>query len=128
MNAPGPLVLVVEDEAQVRQLVREILARKGYVVLDAPGPAEALALSATHAATIHLLLTDLVMPGLNGRQLAERVLESRPDVRVLYMSGYPGGVIAERGVLEEDAEFLAKPITPAALLAKVGEVLGTSHP
>jgi hypothetical protein len=119
----GETVLVAEDEPQVRQLVRGILQRKGYEVLAAANPAEALVLGERHVGRIHLLLTDIVMPGMNGRQLAEHLTSSRPDLKVVFMSGYTGTVAIDHGILDERTAFLQKPITPDALLGKVRQVL-----
>ena len=119
----GETVLLAEDEAQVRRLVGDILQRSGYQVLAAATPAEALALSERHAGRVHLLLTDLVMPGMSGRQLAERLTISRPDAKVLYVSGYTGSLLVSHGALEEGVAYLQKPITPDTLLRKVREVL-----
>jgi PAS domain S-box-containing protein len=116
-------ILLAEDDEPLRHLVQGILRRRGYEVLSAPSPVEALRLAQEHPGGIDLLITDVVMPGMNGRQLAERIHATRPSVRVLFVSGYPGGVLADRGVLEEGMVFLAKPITPEALLRKVSAVL-----
>ena len=123
MHRGGETILVTEDEEQVRQLVRGILQRHGYQVLAAASPAEALVLLQMHAGDIQLLLTDVVMPGMNGRELAERVTTLRPDVRVLYVSGHAAGVVDDQGALLDGAAFLAKPITPPMLLRKVREAL-----
>jgi CheY-like chemotaxis protein len=116
-------VLVVDDEARLRQLVDTILRRKGYSVLTAASPAEALQLSAQHGGKIDLLLTDVVMPGMNGRLLAARLVERRPGLRVLYMSGYTGTVAVHHGMLDEGIALLQKPITPDALARAVREAL-----
>jgi two-component system cell cycle sensor histidine kinase/response regulator CckA len=119
----GETILLAEDEEQVRHLVRSILVRNGYQVLAASTPAEAIDLAERHSGQIHLLLTDLVMPGMDGRKLARRMISSRPDVKVLYVSGYTGQVLVSHGALDEGVAFLQKPITPGALLDKVREVL-----
>ena len=117
------VVLVVEDDAAVRPLVSGLLGAHGYKVLIAPGPEEALRICADHKETIDLLLTDLVMPKMSGRQLAERLVSLRPKLKVLYMSGYTDDAIVHHGVLEKGTAFLQKPFTPGALARKVREVL-----
>lgn|GEM_PF-1035416 len=116
-------ILLVEDEHPVRALVRRCLERDGYRVLEAEGPAEALRLTAQHDGMIHLLLTDVVMPQMSGRQLAERVATLRPNTRVLYMSGYTDDTVAQHGILEEGTMLIQKPFTPENLAIKVREAL-----
>jgi CheY-like chemotaxis protein len=116
-------VLLVEDEDQVRIVAREILTRNGYKVLDARNAGEALLLCEQHAGTIHLLLSDVVMPQMSGPALAKRLAVVRPDMRILCMSGYTDDSIARHGVLEARFTFLQKPITPETLMRKVREVL-----
>ncbi|MHB8763194.1 MAG: response regulator [Deferrisomatales bacterium] len=116
-------VLVVEDEAVVRDLVRCILTGRGYRVVDAPNPAEALGICRSMPEPVHLLLTDVVMPGMGGRQLAERLAAERPGLKVLYMSGYLDNAIVHHGVLDPGVHFLQKPFTPLALARKVRQVL-----
>jgi PAS domain S-box-containing protein len=124
-------VLVVEDDEQVRALVGRVLKRHGYEVLEARGPQEALSIVAAGAAAtarpIHLLLTDVVMPELNGRELAARVRARRPEVAVLFMSGYSDHLLDRDGVLEAGLNFLPKPITPAALVRAVRAALDASR-
>jgi two-component system cell cycle sensor histidine kinase/response regulator CckA len=119
----GETVLLVEDQDDVRTLTLRILEREGYVVLPAASGRDALALAASHANRIHLLLTDVVMPGLSGREVAEQLTAMRPGTRVLFMSGYTDNVIAQRGVLDPGTAFLSKPFTPETLAAKVRDVL-----
>lgn len=117
-------VLVVEDQAEVRKLVVEVLQTYGYRTLEAASGAEGLEASKMYAGPIHLLVTDVVMPGMTGRDLAERLAETRPEMKVLYTSGYTANVIAHQGVIEPGVAYLPKPFTPVQLAAKVREVLG----
>jgi signal transduction histidine kinase len=116
-------VLVVEDDPMVRGLAVRALAAAGYRVLEAARGPGALELAATEAAPIHLLVTDVVMPDMSGPQLAEALRASRPDVRVLYMSGYTENTVVHRGVLDPGVQLLSKPFTPSELQEKVRQVL-----
>ncbi len=116
-------LLVVEDEAEVRALVRDALAMIGYKVLEAPDGRAALRIAEEEAGHIHLLVTDVVMPGLNGAQVADRLKASHPETRVLYMSGYTDDRISHHGVLTPGTTLLSKPFTPHALARKVREAL-----
>jgi len=118
-------VLLVEDDEPLRTLAREILSIQGYTVLDATSPSEALRLADVHPGPIHLLLTDVVMPQMNGRQVADHLLAARPALKVLFMSGYTDAAIVQHGVLEAGTHFLQKPFTPDGLSRKVREVLRT---
>jgi len=121
-------ILLVEDERQVRAVATEILRRFGYSVLAASGPLEAIALCRDRAQPLHLLLTDVVMPKMNGKTLALEVQQLRPAVRVLYMSGYTDEVISHHGLLERGMAFVQKPLTPSGLVGKVREVLDADRP
>jgi len=116
-------ILLVEDEEAVRELASRILSAKGYSVVAAKSVREAEQFSEKHAAKIDLLLTDIIMPGTSGRELAQRIAARNPKTRVLYMSGYTDNVLAQGGVLETGLAFLQKPFTPGALVQKVREVL-----
>jgi PAS domain S-box-containing protein len=116
-------VLLVEDEASVRELTRTILLKHGYHVLEAASGREAILLSQQHQGTIELLATDVVMPQMSGPELAERLLKLRPQMKVLYMSGYTEDTILYHGVLETGVVFLQKPFTPTRLAHKVREIL-----
>jgi CheY-like chemotaxis protein len=119
-------VLVVEDQDAVRQLVGSVLEGYGYRVLQVSNGPEAIALAEQHPEPIHLLLTDLVMPLMNGRALADQLMASRPEIRVLYMSGYTEETICHQGVLDSGLTYLEKPFTPEALAKKVREALAHS--
>jgi len=116
-------VLLVEDDSAVRTLARAILEQQGYKVLETPGPIEGIELARAHESPIHLVLTDVIMPRMSGKEFAERVQEIRPEVRVLYMSGYARHLMTSQGVLGAGVEFLEKPFTPQGLAYKVREVL-----
>ena len=116
-------LLVVEDQADVRRLALSILKHQGYQLLEAENADRALEVSAHHAGVIDLLVTDVVMPGRTGCELAERLIVQRPGIKVLYISGYPGDAIAGQGCLDPGTEYLPKPFTPEQLSSKVREVL-----
>jgi CheY-like chemotaxis protein len=121
-------VLLVEDEATVLRLAREYLERQGYTVIDAADPATAILISNAHSGPIHLLLTDVVMPGMTGRELANHLCPRRPEMRVLYMSGYTENAIGQNGTLDAGITLLQKPFTLLTLKAKVREVLDAPLP
>ena len=116
-------ILLVEDDDQVRAVALTILRRGGYHVIEARNGAEAILRSERHPGTIHLLLTDVVMPQMSGPELAKRLADSRPDMKVLCMSGYTDDSIVRHGVLDAHLAYLQKPITPDALTTRVREVL-----
>jgi len=120
-------ILVVDDEPKVRGLVRSILRTRGYTVLEADRGEEALRVCRQHAGPIHLLLSDVVMPGLTGAPLSEQAKALRPALKVLFMSGYTDDAISQEGVLRSGFSFIQKPFMPAALLQKIRDVLQTSE-
>ena len=116
-------ILLVEDEANLRYLARQYLEKQGYRVIEAADGAVAMQIAVAHEGVIHLLLTDVIMPGMNGRELAQRISEIRPNVKVLYMSGYTENVIGHDGTLEAGVRLLQKPFNLRDLKSKVREVL-----
>jgi two-component system cell cycle sensor histidine kinase/response regulator CckA len=116
-------VLLVEDEDRVRAMTRTALELFGYTVLEARGGEEALQACTTHVGPIDLLITDVVMPGMSGRQVAEAVAGHQPGVKVIYCSGYTDDAVVRHGVLTADTAFLQKPFTVTALANKVRAVL-----
>jgi len=118
-------ILLVEDEALLRTIIGETLEEHGYEVMSAATPAEAIALSEGFAGGIDLLLTDVIMPGMNGRALAERIAAQRPGIAVLFMSGYTDNAIVHHGVLEKGVHFIEKPVPTPALLRAVRGALGS---
>jgi len=120
-------ILLVEDEERVRLLVRAILTKFGYIVLDAQSGGDALLLCEQHPDTIDLLLTDVVMPRMSGRQLAERLALIRPQLKVLYMSGYTSDAVLRHGVRDATIAFIQKPITPGLLVRRVREALDSDY-
>jgi two-component system, cell cycle sensor histidine kinase and response regulator CckA len=119
-------ILLVEDDSQLRQLSSSVLAHCGYKMLVAGSPEEGLAICKANHRDIRLLITDVVMPRMNGRQLAEQIAQVSPNIKVLYISGYTSNAIVHYGVLDPDLWFLPKPFTLSALMAKVREVLDSS--
>jgi len=117
-------VLLVEDEESVRQLVRETLESKGYKVLEADHGEAALRIVSDYSGKIDMLITDVVMPGMSGRDLSAKLCASYPHTKVLYLSGYTEDAIAHEGVLDSGTAFLQKPFTLQTLSRKVREVLG----
>ncbi|TMG08195.1 MAG: response regulator [Chloroflexi bacterium] len=119
-------ILLAEDDEILRPLTKGLLARLGYTVLDAESAEQALAVAGARQGPIHLLVADVVMPGASGRELARRLAQSRPETRVLYVSGYTDDAIVHHGMLEPGLKFLQKPFTPAVLARKVREVLDST--
>jgi len=119
-------LLLVEDETALRELLRETLAGEGYDVLAADGAAEALQAAHAHAGPIHLMLTDVVMPGMTGPKVAESIAASRPEMKVLYLSGYSDESVVQHGLIGPGSAFLSKPFGPEVLLRKVRELLDGS--
>jgi two-component system cell cycle sensor histidine kinase/response regulator CckA len=117
-------ILLVEDEESVRQLVRETLSAKGYCVIEAGDGEAGLEVAARHDGEIHLVITDVVMPGISGREMAKQLSQTRPETRVLYLSGYTEDAIVSEGRIESGTAFLQKPFTLQNLSKKVREVLG----
>jgi two-component system cell cycle sensor histidine kinase/response regulator CckA len=117
------VVLLVEDETGVRELAREYLEITGYTVIVAEDGHTALEVAAMHAGPIQLLMTDVVMPGIGGSELAERITALRPEIKVLYMSGYTDQAVMYQGILAADAILLQKPFTLATLAAKLRDIL-----
>jgi CheY-like chemotaxis protein len=114
---------LVEDEPAVRGLVHETLRLHGYTVLEARHGIEALLTSAKYVGPIHLLLTDVVMPQMSGPEVAEKILTVRPEIKVLYMSGYPDHPVFDQDSVSRQTGFLPKPFSPPVLAKKVREVL-----
>jgi CheY-like chemotaxis protein len=121
-------VLLVEDDSDLRAVARELLLARGYAVLDSGDPEEAIRVADEYSGRIHLVITDVVMPKMNGRAMAGVLHERRPDARVLYTSGYTDDAIVRHGVLEPGIEFLQKPFTPGTLARKVRQVLDQPDP
>ena len=123
-TAPGTeTILLAEDEANLRYLARQFLEKQGYTVIEAADGTRAMQIALAHQGAIHLLLTDVIMPGMNGRELAQRISEIRPQTKILYMSGYTENVIGHNGTLDAGVRLLQKPFTLRELKNKVREVL-----
>ncbi|MFW6055568.1 MAG: ATP-binding protein, partial [Thermodesulfobacteriota bacterium] len=123
LSGNGETVLVVEDEAAILKLIDKILNRLNYTVLTAGSPEQALEQAEACQGRIHLLLTDVVLPGMNGRELAEKLLKLYPELKCLYMSGYTSNVIAHHGVLDKGMHFIQKPFSVNTLVRKIRETL-----
>ncbi|MBI5576232.1 MAG: Cache 3/Cache 2 fusion domain-containing protein [Deltaproteobacteria bacterium] len=127
MQGGAETVLLAEDEDLVRELVIEILNQAGYTVLPAHDGVDAMRIAEKHEGPIHLLITDVVMPQMNGRELARRMLASRPDIKVIYISGYTEDAIIHHGVLDPGMHFVQKPFRPGDLVRKIREVLDATE-
>jgi CheY-like chemotaxis protein len=117
-------ILLVEDEEMVRALMREVLEREGYEVLPCAHPKEGIEMSQRHGGRIDLLLTDVVMPGMNGQEMANQILERLPELQVVFMSGYTEQVLMQEGEVEKHFEYLQKPFTLRSLTRKLAQLLG----
>jgi two-component system cell cycle sensor histidine kinase/response regulator CckA len=120
-------ILIADDEELVRSFEREVLVERGYTVLEARGPRHALELAREHEGDIHLLLTDVVMPELNGRELSDQLTQSRPEMKTLYTSGYASGAIVQHGILEPGVAFVPKPLNVVSLTQKIRDVLDSTE-
>ncbi len=121
----GETVLIVEDDAQVLDIGRQILERLGYTVLATASPGEAILLAREFDAEIHLLMTDIVMPEMSGKELAAKIVATRPNINILFMSGYTADIIARHGILDRGTHFIQKPFTPDVLARKIRDALGS---
>jgi len=115
--------MLVEDEAQVRDLTQRMLKQLGYSVLTAAKGDEALEISSNHAGEIALLVTDVVMPNMSGKQVADALVLTRPGLKVLFLSGYTDNTVGNHGVLDSNVNFLAKPFSRETLARKIREIL-----
>jgi CheY-like chemotaxis protein len=120
-------ILLVEDEDTIRGLMGEVLEQAGYKVLSCACPQEGIAAGLEYAGRIDLLLTDVVMPGMNGREMANRILEHLPELRVVFMSGYTKHTLLQQGPMEVNFEYLQKPFTLKTLTKKLAQVLGKAE-
>jgi two-component system sensor histidine kinase EvgS len=116
-------ILLVEDEIMILHMVQAMLERKGYTIITANTPADAIRIATEHKNDIHLLVTDVIMPGMNGKELATRLQANRPGLKCLFMSGYPSDVIAHHGILEEGINFIQKPFSMNEISTKIADVL-----
>jgi len=121
-------ILLVDDDESVRALVRKSLEREGYTVLEARFNSEALVIARRHDGPIHMMVADIMMPGINGRELAYMLASSRPNMKVLYISGYPIEIVREKLRKPDLATFLQKPVTPDVFVRKVREILQADSP
>jgi two-component system sensor histidine kinase EvgS len=123
VSGQGETILVVEDETDILELIRTMLEQQGYRVLTAASPSEALALARRHPGAIDLLITDIVLPEMNGRDLNRHLASLFPNLKVVFMSGYTANVIAHHGVLEQGVHFIQKPFSRKDLAVKIKEAL-----
>ena len=127
LEKPSPqgneIILLVEDEPMILKMTGMMLERQGYTVLSAGTPAEAMVLAQSHPGHIHLLMTDVIMPEMNGRDLAAHLTSLYPDLKLLFMSGYTANVIAHQGILDKDLHFIHKPFSMKELAGKVRKIL-----
>lgn len=122
-NASKPLILVVDDEKDIRVLVRLMLEEGGYRVIDAESGREAIAIAANASDPLSLLVTDILMPLMNGRDLADRIASIRPTIKVLFISAYSAEILSAHNLCPEGSDYLKKPFDARTLLAKVAQVL-----
>lgn len=120
-------ILLVEDESTVRALLREVLERAGYEVLACSNPKEGIETCRQHSGRIHLLLTDVVMPGMNGKEMANQIVKILPEVRVIFMSGYTEHVLLQDGQLDARIEYLQKPFSLQTLRQRLARVIGEAR-
>ena len=125
-QTPKPIILLVEDEPMVREVTREVLEHAGYQVLESDGPRGALRLAVEHRGRIGLLLSDVVMPGMNGLDLARRILQIQPRLTTVFMSGYADNAVLHKTVRDPFTTYIQKPFTIDVLLARVAEALAKS--
>jgi two-component system, cell cycle sensor histidine kinase and response regulator CckA len=127
-GVPGgtEVIMMVEDEEPLLAIGRSVLEQRGYVVLPAGGPGEALEIARNHTGEIHLVITDVIMPEMNGRELVKKLLALRPTMKCLYTSGYTADVVASHGVLEKGVHFIEKPFSSGVLAERVRSILDRS--
>lgn len=123
----GETILVVDDEVAILSMVRDFLQRLDYTVLAASMPGEAIRLAEKHIEKIHLVITDVFMPEMNGRELTKRLMSLKPDLKHLFMSGYTADVIRDRGVMDANGDFIQKPFSMKTLAVKVSEALDANR-
>lgn len=126
-GARGGRVLLVEDETSVRQFAARVLRARGFEVIEAENAAAGLEMMSSSELTVDVLLTDVIMPGMSGPELAERLQQSWPDLPVVYMSGYTKDTVVQRGVAAGETGFVQKPFKAAELAARVSEVLNAGR-